>query len=147
MNRKERAENYTDGEDGLNPPTWGRIKRLIKLIPQIQTDFPVLETLDEMEIKPLLDAAPELGDIVISFYLMSFEKFRTISPGNYREECAAFAETASVEDATNCVVAIVRDWGAINASLVKLAESGKVPGLIAEQSPSRKQNSLQPASA
>lgn len=125
MNREQIAQDYSDGENGLEPLSWGRIKVLVRLAPAIVDEFPNLVTEAE-EVEPeILKAAPELGDLVISTYLMPFSNFRSLAPTTYKETCERFADDVDLDMVGHCIDAIARDWKAIEASLVKAFDSGK----------------------
>lgn len=126
MTREDIATNYVDGE-GLEPLSWGRVRRVIKPMPQILEDFPELESLDgkEIELASVMQSIPEIGDMVISLYHMPFEKFRTLTPTNYRQECSQFAETLPMDHVLAAVTALGRDWKAIEKSIVESFDQGK----------------------
>jgi len=124
--REQQAENYVNGEGGLAPLSWGRLK--------IARRAGVEEVDDE-----------EMPDVAAALYLMPFSKLRTLSRENFLKECEKFANALEVPQVFECAQALGRDMAAIQASEVTVP--GKTgPGEGEEPSPSENPSSSPPGS-
>lgn len=121
--REERAENYVNGENGMAPLSWGRLKIARKAgVEEIDDD--------------------EMPDVAAALYLMPFQKLRTLTRGNFLPECEKFANGLEVPRVVQCAQALGRDMAAIRDS--EIVSPGK-PTTGEDPEPNPSQNpSLSP---
>jgi hypothetical protein len=120
--REQKAAAYTNGENGMEPLTWGRIK--------VAQRCGLEETPDN-----------DMPDAAAALYLMPFEKLRALTPANFAESCTVFARDLPFTRVVECGQALARDMEAIGASQVEAVGKDREGSERAEPSPATTQPS------
>lgn len=113
--REKIANGYTNGEGGLEPLTWGRMK---------------------IAQRALAGASEEdMPDVAAALYLMPFSKLRTLPKDKFVARCVAFAKDIPAAEVMRCGLALTRDMAAIEASEMEIVQ-GKTEGAVEGPAPS-----------
>lgn len=108
QSREEKQEGFTDGEGGLAPLTWGRMKIARAAITSGEID------------------ENDLPDVAAVLYLETFAKLRTYprAPQKFVAACCSFARGHLASRVVECGMALDRDMGSIKASEIKPVDEG-----------------------